>query len=139
MWRFAGSSRSSGGCALVAYRGGAGEDDPRGSMMREIVIDTETTGLDPQAGHRIVEIACVELAYHVPTGRVFHCYVDPERDMPEDALGVPCLTAEFLRGHQPFATIADELLEYIGDARLVIHNAEFDLAFLNAELSRLGR
>ena len=107
--------------------------------MREIVIDTETTGLDPLAGHRIVEIACVELAYHVPTGRVFHRYVDPERDMPEDALAVHGLTVEFLRRHSPFAAIADELVMFIGDARLVIHNAEFDLAFLNAEFARLGR
>src|SRR5262245_25333510 len=105
--------------------------------MREIVIDTETTGLDPQAGHRIVEVAGIELAYHVPTGRSFHRYVDPERDMPEDALAVHGLTVEFLRAHPPFAVIADELMAFIGDARLVIHNAEFDLAFLNAEFGRL--
>jgi DNA polymerase-3 subunit epsilon len=107
--------------------------------MREIVLDTETTGLDPCDGHRIVEIACVELIHHIPTGRRFHRYVNPERDMPEDALAVHGLTAEFL-GRQPlFAAILDELLEFIGTDLLVIHNAEFDLAFLNAELTRLQR
>lgn len=107
--------------------------------MREVVIDTETTGLDPQAGHRIVEIACVELVHHVPSGRRLQRYVNPERDMPADALAVHGLTAEFLMSQPPFAAIADEVLAFIGDDRLVIHNAEFDLAFLNAELARLGR
>ena len=107
--------------------------------MREIVIDTETTGLDPQDGHRIVEIACLELVHHVPTGRKFHCYVNPERDMPEDAYAVHGLSAEFLAGHPPFATVADEFLEFVGVDPLVIHNAEFDLAFLNAELRHIGR
>lgn len=107
--------------------------------MREVVIDTETTGLDPQAGHRVVEIACIELLHHVPSGRRFHCYVNPERDMPADALLVHGLTAEFLATHPTFAAVADELAAFIGDDRLVIHNAEFDLAFLNHELSRLGR
>jgi len=107
--------------------------------MREVVIDTETTGLDPQDGHRIVEIACLELVHHVPTGRRFHRYVNPERDMPTDAMAVHGLEAGFLAGQTPFAAIADELLEFIGGDRLVIHNAEFDLAFINAELSRLGR
>jgi DNA polymerase-3 subunit epsilon len=107
--------------------------------MREIVIDTETTGLDPSAGHRIVEIACIELMHHVPTGRKFHRYVNPDRDMPEEALAVHGLTAEFLASQPPFEAIADELATFIGDDRLVIHNAEFDLAFLNAELARLGR
>jgi DNA polymerase III subunit epsilon len=107
--------------------------------MREIVIDTETTGLDPQAGHRIVEIACIELMHHVPTGRRFHCYVNPERDMPSDALAVHGITAEFLAAHPPFAAIADELAAFLAGDRLVIHNAEFDLAFINAELARLGR
>jgi len=107
--------------------------------MREVVVDTETTGLDPQAGHRIVEIACLELVHHVATGRKFHCYVDPDRDMPPDAEAVHGLTAEFLAGHPPFSAIADELVAFIGDDRLVIHNAEFDLAFLNAELARLDR
>lgn len=107
--------------------------------MREIVIDTETTGLDPQDGHRIVEIAAVELLHHVPTGRKFHCYVNPERDIPADALAVHGLTQEFLADHPPFAAIIDELTTFIGGDRLVIHNAEFDLAFINAEIARLGR
>jgi DNA polymerase-3 subunit epsilon len=107
--------------------------------MREIVLDTETTGLDPRDGHRIVEIACIELIHHIPTGRSFHRYVNPERDMPEDALAVHGLTAEFLAGQPPFAALLDELLEFIGADPLVIHNAEFDLAFLNAELARLQR
>ena len=107
--------------------------------MREIVLDTETTGLDPNDGHRIVEIACIELVHHVPTGRSFHRYVNPERDMPADALAVHGLTAEFLAQQPPFAAVADELVGFIGADRLVIHNAEFDLAFLNAELARLDR
>jgi DNA polymerase-3 subunit epsilon len=108
-------------------------------MMREIVLDTETTGLDPREGHRIVEIACVELVHHVPTGRVFHRYVDPGRDVPEDARAVHGLDAAFLASQPPFAAIVDEFLAFIGADRLVIHNAEFDLAFVNAELARLGR
>jgi DNA polymerase-3 subunit epsilon len=108
-------------------------------MMREIVLDTETTGLDPRQGHRLVEIACVELVHHVPTGRSFHRYVDPGRDIPEDARAVHGLDAEFLAGQPPFAAIVDELLAFIGSDPLVIHNAEFDLAFLNAELARLER
>src|SRR4051794_23900521 len=107
--------------------------------MREIVIDTETTGLDPSDGHRIVEVACIELLHHVPTGRKFHRYVNPERDMPAEAYAVHGLSAEFLAEHPRFAEIVDELLEFIGEDRVVIHNAEFDLAFLNAELARLGR
>lgn len=107
--------------------------------MREIVIDTETTGLDPQDGHRIVEIACLELVHHVPTGRKFHRYVDPGRDIPADALAVHGLSGGFLAGQPSFAAIADELVAFIAGARLVIHNAEFDLAFIDAELARLGR
>jgi len=107
--------------------------------VREIVIDTETTGLDPNDGHRIVEIACIELMHHVPTGRKFHRYVNPGRDIPADALAVHGLTAEFLANHPPFADIADELATFVAGDRLVIHNAEFDLAFINAELARLGR
>ena len=107
--------------------------------MREIVLDTETTGLDPHDGHRIVEVACIELVHHVVTGRIFHRYVNPERDMPEDALAVHGLTAEFLARQPPFAAVLEELLEFIGGDPLVIHNAEFDLAFLNAELARLDR
>ena len=107
--------------------------------MREVVIDTETTGLDPQDGHRIVEIACLELLHHVPTGRRLHRYVNPERDIPADAMMVHGLDAEFLAGHPPFAAIAHEVTEFIAGDRLVIHNAEFDLAFLNAELARVER
>lgn len=107
--------------------------------MREVVLDTETTGLDPAEGHRIVEIACIELMHHVPTGRKFHCYVNPERSMPEDALAVHGITAEFLDGQPSFVAVVDHLLAFIGSDPLIIHNAEFDLAFLNAELSRLQR
>ena len=107
--------------------------------MREIVLDTETTGLDPTAGHRIVEIACVELMHHIPSGRDFHRYVNPGRDVPADAHAVHGLSEEFLASHPPFASVADELLGFIGSDPLVIHNAEFDLAFLNAELARVGR
>lgn len=107
--------------------------------MREIVLDTETTGLDPTAGHRIIEIACVELLHHVPTGRNFHRYVNPGRDIPDDAHAVHGLTEEFLAAHPPFEAIVDEFLAFIGSDQLVIHNAEFDLAFLNAELDRVGR
>jgi len=107
--------------------------------MREIVLDTETTGIDPSEGHRIVEIACIELVHHVPTGRKFHRFVNPERDMPEEALAVHGITPEFLASQAPFSAIVDELLTFIGPGPLVIHNAEFDLAFLNAELARLER
>lgn len=106
--------------------------------LREIVLDTETTGLDPDAGHRIVELACVELVNHLPTGRTFRRYVNPERDVPEEALRVHGLTREFLASQPLFAEIVAEFLAFVGDARLVIHNAEFDLRFLNAELGRLG-
>ncbi len=107
--------------------------------MREIVLDTETTGLDPGDGHRIVEVACLELLHHIPSGREFHRYVNPERDMPEEALAIHGLTADFLAGHPPFAAVVDELLAFIGPDLVVSHNAEFDLGFLNAELARLDR
>lgn len=107
--------------------------------MREIVLDTETTGLDPTVGHRVVEIACLELLHHIPTGRDFHRYVNPGRDVPADAHAVHGLTEEFLASHPPFEAIIDELLAFIGSDPLVIHNAEFDIAFLNAELARIGR
>jgi DNA polymerase-3 subunit epsilon len=107
--------------------------------MREIVLDTETTGLDPAAGHRVVEVACIELFNHIPTGRTYQSYLNPERDMPMSAYEVHGLSAEFLVGKPLFAEIADGLLEFIGDAPLVIHNARFDVGFLNAELDRLGR
>lgn len=106
--------------------------------MREIILDTETTGLDPAAGHRIVEIGCVEAINHIPTGKSWHQYVNPERDMPEEAFRVHGLSTAFLADHPVFATIADAFLAFIGDARLVIHNASFDMKFLNAELALLG-
>ena len=107
--------------------------------MREIVLDTETTGLDPADGHRIVEIACVELVNHLPTGQYFHRYVNPERAMPAEAQAVHGLTDAFLAEHPVFSAVVDEFLEYVDGARLVIHNAEFDLKFVNAELARLER
>ncbi len=107
--------------------------------MREVVLDTETTGLDPAAGHRIVEIGGVELVNHVATGRSFHTYVNPQRDIPDGATAIHGLTAEFLGGQPTFAAIVDEFHAFIADAVLVIHNAEFDLGFLNAELQKLGR
>jgi DNA polymerase-3 subunit epsilon len=107
--------------------------------MREVVLDTETTGLDPAGGHRIVEIACIELFNHLPTGRIFHRYINPGREVTPEAIEVHGLTDEFLAGHPPFAAVIDELLAFIGGDRLIIHNAEFDLAFLNGELARLGR
>ncbi len=102
--------------------------------MREIVVDTETTGLDPAKGDRIVEIACVELMNHVPTGRSFQCYLNPKRDMPIEAFNVHGLSTEFLADKPEFHEKAPEFLEFIGEDQLVIHNAEFDLKFLNAEL-----
>ena len=102
--------------------------------MREIVLDTETTGLDPQAGHRIVEIAGVELINHVATGRTQQLYINPEREVPEDAFRVHGLGLDYLRKFPTFAERAREFLDFVADARLVIHNAKFDLGFLNAEL-----
>ncbi|WP_038035564.1 DNA polymerase III subunit epsilon [Thermopetrobacter sp. TC1] len=107
--------------------------------MREICLDTETTGLKPQEGHRVIEIGAVELNNHIPTGRTFHVYLNPERDVPEDAVKVHGLTAEFLADKPRFADVVDSFLEFIGDAPLVIHNAEFDRGFLNWELSIVGR
>jgi DNA polymerase-3 subunit epsilon len=103
-------------------------------MTREIALDTETTGLDPFSGHRVVEIGCVEMHNHVRTGNVFHCYLNPERDMPREAENVHGLSAEFLSDKPLFKQLAGAFLEFIGDAPLVIHNAAFDLKFLNAEL-----
>jgi DNA polymerase III subunit epsilon len=105
--------------------------------MREIILDTETTGLDPSSGHRIVEIGCIELLNAIPTGETFHVYIDPERAMPEEAFRVHGLSAEFLAGKPVFAKIAEEFLKFTGDARIIAHNAEFDLRFLNAELALL--
>jgi DNA polymerase-3 subunit epsilon len=107
--------------------------------LREIVLDTETTGLDPAAGHRIVEIGCVELYNHVPTGRTLQRLINPERPMPEAAFLVHGHSDEVLAKQPVFAKVADELLEFIGDAPLVIHNAAFDIGFLNAELALCRR
>lgn len=105
-------------------------------MKREIVFDTETTGLNPATGDRIVELGCIELINHIPTGRRFHAYFNPEREMAADAFQVHGLSDEFLRGQPRFAEKAAEFLEFIGDAVLVAHNAPFDIGFLNAELER---
>ena len=107
--------------------------------MREIVLDTETTGLDPAQGHRLVEVGCIELLNRIPTGAVFHAYLNPERDMPAEAFAIHGLSSEFLKGHKRFADIVDEFLAFIGDAPLVIHNAGFDHGFLCAELKRVER
>ena len=107
--------------------------------MREIVLDTETTGLDARAGDRIVEIACVELLNHLPTGRHFQSYVNPERDISAGAYDVHGLSGDFLAGQPRFAQIADAFLAFLGEAPLVIHNAQFDLKFLNAELALASR
>ena len=106
--------------------------------MREIVLDTETTGLDPKSGHRIVEIGCIELRHHLPTGENWHRYVNPERDMPDGAFQVHGLSEDFLSTHPVFAEIAGDFLDFIADSKLVIHNAGFDMGFLNAELKKLG-
>lgn len=106
--------------------------------LREIILDTETTGLDPATGDRIVEIGCVEVINSIATGETFHVYLDPERDMPEEAFRVHGLSREFLTGKPKFADVAHAFLEFVADARLVIHNAEFDMKFINAELARCG-
>lgn len=106
--------------------------------MREIVLDTETTGFEPSEGHRMVEIGCVELLNHVATGRTFHRYMNPERDMPPDAERIHGLSIEFLSDKPLFKDIAQEFLDFIGNAPLIIHNAGFDMKFINAELARCG-
>ena len=107
--------------------------------MREIVLDTETTGLDPLDGHRLVEVGCVELVNRIPSGHSFHAYFNPERGMPAEAFAVHGLSEEFLKDKPFFVETADDLIAFLGDAPLVIHNAAFDLGFLNAELERVGR
>lgn len=110
-------------------------------MAREIVLDTETTGFEPKQGHRMVEIACVELHDFLPTGRSFHVYIDPERDMPPEAEKVHGLSAAFLKGKPKFADpeVAEAFVEFVGDAFLIAHNAGFDRNFVNFELERCGR
>ena len=107
--------------------------------MREIVLDTETTGTDPAAGDRIIEIGCVELVNQFPTGRTFHTYVNPQRSVSQGAFNVHGLSEAFLADKPVFSAVAEEFLEFVGDGRLVIHNAAFDIAFLNAELARTGQ
>jgi DNA polymerase-3 subunit epsilon len=107
--------------------------------MREIVLDTETTGLDPEDGHRIVEIGAVELLNHMPTGRTFHVYINPDRMMPVEAFEVHGLGNDFLRDKPRFAQVVDDFLAFVTDTRLVIHNASFDMRFLNAELRWAGK
>jgi len=109
-------------------------------MAYEIVLDTETTGLDPESGHRVVEIACVELRDYVPTGRHFHRYINPERDIDPDAERVHGLSRAFLTDKPAFAApdVAEAFLEFVGDARIIAHNAAFDRGFVNNELGRAG-
>ncbi len=107
--------------------------------MREIVLDTETTGLDPKAGDRLCEIAGIEIINHIPTGARYHVFINPERDMPEGAFKVHGLSAEFLAGHPVFAHHVDQFLDFVRGAKLVIHNAEFDMRFINHELGLLKR
>jgi DNA polymerase-3 subunit epsilon len=108
---------------------------PETTNMREIVMDTETTGLDPFTGHRIVEIGAVELLNHIPTGNVYHQYINPQRDMPEEAFNVHGLSQEFLASKPLFEDVAQDFLKFIEDGILIIHNAPFDMKFLNAEFS----
>jgi len=107
-------------------------------MSREIVLDTETTGLEPSAGHRLVEIGCVELINYIPSGRFFHTYINPEREVPKEAHNIHGLSYDFLKDHPSFKEIVHSFLEFIEEDPLVIHNAKFDMKFLNAELERLG-
>ena len=106
--------------------------------MRELVLDTETTGLDPKDGHRIIELACVELINYIPTGVSHHWYFNPQRDVPKAATDVHGLTAQFLADKPLIGDVAHEIVEALGDARLIIHNAPFDMGFLNHEFGRLG-
>lgn len=107
--------------------------------MREIVFDTETTGLDPRTGDRITEMGCVEVDDFIPTGRTWHAYVNPQRSIPEKVTEITGLTAEFLADKPLFEAVADDFLEFVGDARIVAHNAPFDRGFINMELEKLGK
>lgn len=106
--------------------------------MREIVLDTETTGFEPQTGDRIVEIGAVELMGHVATGKTFHVYINPERGMPDDAFQVHGLGDDFLRDKPKFAAVGQAFLDFVGDSKMIIHNAAFDMKFLNFELAKMG-
>ncbi len=105
--------------------------------MREIVLDTETTGLDPLRGDRLVEIGCVEVFNRMPTGQIYHVYINPQRDMPQEAFAVHGLSTEFLADKPLFPAVVNGFMDFIGDAPLVIHNASFDISFINAELERI--
>lgn len=107
--------------------------------MREIILDTETTGLSPITGDRLVEIGCVELINHLPTGKTYHIFLNPERDMPKEAEAVHGLSAQFLKDKPLFKSIAQEFLDFIQDSPLIIHNASFDMGFINTELANIGR
>src|ERR1700743_2733144 len=107
--------------------------------MREIVLDTQTTGLDPLRGDRLVEVGCVEIFNRMTTGQTFHVYINPERDMPAEAFAVHGLSSAFLADKPLFTHVVEDFLEFIGDAPLVIHNASFDISFINAELDRIKR
>ena len=107
--------------------------------MREIALDTETTGISPRDGHRIIEIGALELMHHLPTGRKLHLYINPERDIDDGAVAVHGITSDFLVDKPVFADIVDEFLAFVGDDPMVIHNASFDMGFINAELKRLDR
>ena len=107
--------------------------------MREIVLDTETTGLSPDKGDRVVEIGCVELINHVPTSNTFQVYLNPEREMDEGAQRIHGLTNEFLQDKPKFEAIAEDFISYIGESKIIAHNASFDINFLNSELSRLNK
>ncbi|MBL4803754.1 MAG: DNA polymerase III subunit epsilon [Alphaproteobacteria bacterium] len=106
--------------------------------MKEIVLDTETTGMDPSTGDRIIEIGCVELFNHIPTGNTLQLYINPERDIPADATAVHGITNEFVADKPVFSQVYTEFMDFIQNGKLVIHNAEFDMKFLNAELSTVG-
>lgn len=107
--------------------------------MREIIFDTETTGLDPNDGHRVIEIGCVEVIDRLPTGAHFHTYINPERDVPDEAFRIHGLSTEFLRDHKRFHLIVEDFIAFIGDSQLVAHNAEFDMKFINWELENIGQ
>lgn len=111
----------------------------REAALREIVFDTETTGLDPLKGDRLVEIGCIELLNRIPSGKTFHRYINPEREVPAEAFAVHGLSLDFLQKHRKFHEEVDDFLEFIGDAPLIAHNATFDFGFLNAELERVSR
>ena len=108
-------------------------------MLREIILDTETTGLSHQAGHRIIEIGCLELINHIPTGKHFHVYINPERDVPAESTAITGLTYDFLKDYPIFSSIVDDFLAFIQNDKLVIHNAGFDIGFLNSELARVNQ